>query len=279
MGRHPRPDVDAVAALRAGLVTRARPGLEPNATLAQRFDLTPTVARFVIRPDAGVPPFEPGQYFALGLTVDGRPLQRPYSTASPRGEASSLEFLVRLVGAGAFTPRLWRLAAGDRLWIGRPKGLFMLRPDDPRTHLFVATGTGLAPFVSMLETIVGTASGSPDGRPGPASPRAVVVHGVAHVAELAYRDRLERLAAGAAAVRYSPVVSRPTHPDNAGWSGLTGRLVPRLDEVCSVHRVDPATSVAYLCGNPEMIASAERVLLDRGFAPEAVISEHYWPLA
>lgn len=279
MGRHPRPDVDAVATPRAGPVTRARPGLEPNATLVQRFDLTPTVARFVVRPDAGVPPFEPGQYFALGLTVDGRPLQRPYSTSSPRGEATSLEFLVRLVGAGAFTPRLWRLAADDRLWIGRPKGLFMLRPDDRRTHLFVATGTGLAPFVSMLETIVGTAGGPQDDRPGLRSPRAVVVHGVAHVAELAYRDRLERLAGGADGVRYSPVVSRPTHPDNDGWSGLTGRLVTRLDEVCSVHRVDPDTSVAYLCGNPEMIASAERVLLDRGFAPDAVISEHYWPLA
>ena len=94
----------------------------------------------------------------------------------------------------------------------------------------------------------------------PAAPRAIVVHGVSHVAELAYRDRLAGLAASPARVRYVPVVSRPSHPDNAGWIGLTGRLDAQLDAVCDAHRLDPAASVAYLCGNPEMIATAERIL-------------------
>ena len=121
--------------------------------------------------------------------------------------------------------------------------------------------------------------GSPASRAAPAAPRAIVVHGVSHVAELAYRDRLERLASSPARVRYVPVVSRPSHPDNAGWIGLTGRLDAQLDAVCDAHRLDPAASVAYLCGNPEMIATAERILARRGFAPDAIVSEHYWPLA
>ena len=143
----------------------------------------------------------------------------------------------------------------------------------------MATGTGLAPFVSMLETLVDRTNGRPTDRPGLASPRAVVVHGVSHVAELAYRDRLERLARDDRVVRYRPVVSRPTHPDNADWTGLTGRLVPHLEEMCEARAVDPAASVAYLCGNPEMIASAERALVAGGFAPDAIVSEHYWPPA
>ncbi len=256
-----------------------RPGLEPNATLARRVDLTPTIARFAIRPDDGVPPFEPGQYFALGLTVDGRSLQRPYSTASARDARVELEFLIRLVPGGAFTPRLWQLDVGDRLRIGRPKGLFTLRPRDPRTHLFVSTGTGLAPFVSMVETLVDGAGRAGSDGPAAPAPRAVVVHGVSHVAELAYRERLERMAAGGVGVRYAPVVSRPAHPANVGWTGLTGRLDIQLDDLCEAHRLDPTDSVAYLCGNPEMIATAERILTGRGFAREAIVSEQYWPLA
>src|SRR5450759_4093523 len=77
----------------------------PNATITEREDVSPGVARLRIRPDDGVPAFEPGQYLALGLDLDGRPLQRPYSTASARGETDALEFLVRLVPDGALTPR------------------------------------------------------------------------------------------------------------------------------------------------------------------------------
>ena len=193
-----------------------------------RIDLTETVARFTLRPDAGALPFEPGQYFALGLVVDGRLVQRPYSTASAAGRGRDLEFLVRLVDGGTFTPRLWALRLGARLRLGRAKGLFTLRPDDPRAHLFIATGTGIAPLVSMLEALAADEAARP--RNDDDTPRAVVIHGVARVGELAYRDRIEGMAGGPTRIRYSPLISRPTHPDNARWTGLTGRIDARLDE-------------------------------------------------
>ena len=253
----------------------ARLDAEPNATLMSRTDLTGTVARFTLRPDAGALPFEAGQYFALGLVLDGRLVQRPYSTATAAGSGRDLEFLVRLVDGGTFTPRLWALPIGARLRLGRAKGLFKLRPGDPRAHLFVATGTGIAPLVSMLEALVADPSArscTPDG-----APRAVVVHGVARVGELAYRDRLEGLSGGPTGIRYSPLISRPTHPDNAGWAGLTGRIDARLDELCDVHGLTAADSVAYLCGNPGVIAATEAILARRGFAQDAIVSEQYWP--
>ena len=245
---------------------------EPNAVVAAREDLTPSVARFVVRPDSGVPPFKPGQYFALGLSVDGALLQRPYSTASPAGTTEELEFLVRRVATGTFTPRLWDVAPGSRVWLGPPKGLFVLRPDDQRTHLFVSTGTGLAPFISMADALLrdGAAVHGPA-----AGPRVVVVHGVSYASELAYRDRLEAWS-GDGRLAYAPTVSRPADPANAGWSGATGRTESILGAVCDRLQLDPIDTVAYLCGNPEMIEAATNVLLGRGLPDSAVIREHYW---
>ncbi len=239
---------------------------EPNAIVVGRWDLTGSVARFAIRPDGGVPVFQPGQYFALGLPVDGRILQRPYSTASPAAALDELEFLVRLVPGGAFTPRLWELRTGDRLRIGRPKGLFTLEPDDARTHLFISTGTGLAPFIAMTHALRSRRGG----------PSSIVVHGVADIAELAYRDRLEGWAAEGSTTAYVPAITRPDRPDNAGWRGATGRIDAALPAIWDRHRIDPATTVAYLCGNPGMIEAVTRRLREHGLPETAIVSEHYW---
>src|SRR4029078_213560 len=102
------------------------------------------------------------------------------STSSDSGSRVALEFLIRLVPDGAFTPRLWALRVGDRLRIGRDKGLFTLRPGDLRTHLFVATGTGLAPFVAMVPSLIGdSARANRTGLAASASHRTLVVHRVA----------------------------------------------------------------------------------------------------
>ena len=109
-------------------------------------------------------------------------LQRPYSTATAAGVSDELEFLIRLVPTGTLTPILWDLGVGTRVRLGPPRGAFTRIPGDRRTHLFVATGTGLAPFVAMLRAL--------NDESGP--PRAVAIHGVASVAELAYRDRASK---------------------------------------------------------------------------------------
>jgi ferredoxin/flavodoxin---NADP+ reductase len=254
----------------------------PNATLVSRVDLTPAIAQFVVRPDAGVPDFKPGQYFALGLQVDGELLQRPYSTASPAGTTDEVEFLIRRVGSGTFTPHLWDLAAGGRVWLGPPKGLFTLQAGDARTHLLISTGTGLAPFISMSDTLLRSAVDA-DGavtdtgpESGPADrPRIVVVHGVSYAAELAYRDRLDAWSARGR-LSYVPSVSRPDDPANAGWAGATGRTESILERVCTQLSLRPDDTVAYICGNPEMIETATTILIGRGFPEPAVIREHYW---
>jgi ferredoxin--NADP+ reductase len=232
-----------------------------NATVAQREDVSATVARFVVRPDGPMLPFRAGQYLALGIRVGEGLVQRPYSTAACARTARAHEFLIRHVPDGALTPHLWTLDVGARVHLGPPKGLFVLDADDQRDHLLISSGTGLAPFVSMARTLVDR------GQP----PRIVVVHGVSHAADLAYRERLETWDRGGL-VTYVPTVSRPHDPASAGWTGRTGRTDAALAEVCD--RLDPANTVAYLCGNPGMVDGAERLLRARGVAD--VRAERFW---
>ena len=81
-----------------------------NARLVRREDETESLAYFWVRFDGEPTPFEPGQYMTIGVMVDGRIVQRPYSVASPPAVAGTdgYEFYVRLVQGGTFTPLLWR---------------------------------------------------------------------------------------------------------------------------------------------------------------------------
>ena len=104
-----------------------------------------------------------------------------------------------------------------------------------------------------------------------------MVHGVAHADELGFRDLLTRLAAThPSAFRYVPTISRPDDPRSAGWVGAVGRAERVLDDGWAALGLDPAETVAYLCGNPGMVASAQAALAGRGIAAADVHTESYW---
>jgi ferredoxin--NADP+ reductase len=241
-----------------------------NARLVRREDMTESLSYFWVRFDGEPTPFEPGQYMTIGVMVDGKIVQRPYSVASPPFTAGSdgYEFYVRVVVGGTFTPLLWQLPVGQKMRMIGPKGKFMLRPGDERTHIFISSGTGNAPFVSMMRQALH------DGT----ERKVVFLNGVSYAHELGYKDLLEGWErSGEYPVRFIPTVSRPNDPANAAWLGRTGRvetiLAPVLDEL----GLTPANSVAYICGNPDMILAAEQAFLERGYAEDQVHKELYWP--
>jgi ferredoxin/flavodoxin---NADP+ reductase len=241
-----------------------------NARLVRREDETDSLAYLWVRFDGDATPFEPGQYMTIGVLADGRLVQRPYSVASsPRvAGTDGYEFYIRLVQGGQFTPLLWRLPIGHGMRMIGPKGKFTLEPEDDRTHLFISTGTGNAPFVSMMKTML------LDGAPR----KAVFLNGVSYVTELGYRGLLEDWeSSGTYPVRYVPTVSRPADPLNGGWPGRVGRAEAVLGEVCDEHGLTPDNAIAYICGNPDMILAAEAVLLERGFPEPQIKKELYWP--
>ena len=210
--------------------------------------------------------FEPGQYATLGLMgAEGKLIQRPMSVSSSADRLDEYEFFIRLVEGGAFTTLLWERTLGDPINIKGPKGKFLLQPDDRRC-VFVASGTGLAPFMSMLDTL----------RDRGHTRDVVLMHGASYDYDLAWRDELEGLENGSGfPLRYVPTVSRPDAcPEWAGWRGRVEAIVEgQLEE----HGLTPDTATLYVCGNPEMITTVEEIALGRGFPPEQVRKELYWP--
>ena len=248
-----------------------------NASLVRREDATESLSTFWVRFDGEPTRFAAGQYMTIGVFVEDastptgtRIVQRPYSVASPPAVAGTdgYEMYVRLVEGGLFTPLLWRLPVGHRMRMIGPKGKFTLEPDDDRTHLFISSGTGNAPFVAMMRQLL------VDGSPR----KTVFLNGVSYERDLGYREVLETWERGGGyPLTFIPTISRPTLPENEGWTGRTGRVeaivAPVLDEL----GLTPADTIAYICGNPDMIIAAEETLLARGFPEEQVKKELYWP--
>lgn len=247
-----RPDLTAIA-------PRPKAAPDANASLVARDPLTPTLARFTVRPDRGSLPFVAGQYVQV-RSMDPLTPPRPYSIASPPG-ARDIELLVSLIDGGAVTPRLFGLPLGSRLFVGAPAGRFRLERDDDRDHLLVATGSGIAPLLSMAAEL--------GARPRP--PRTVLLHGVRIEEELAGRTLLSRF--DGTWLAYWPTLSRPR--DGGGWRGLTGRVGDHLRDLLAAHGFAHHHMVAYLCGNPSMIADCEVQLMGMGAPATSIRTERF----
>lgn len=207
--------------------------------------------------------FDNGQFVMIGLKVDGRPLLRAYSIASANWE-EQLEFFSIKVANGPLTSRLQHIREGDELLVSRkPTGTLLIADLHPGRVLYLlATGTGLAPFLSVIK----------DPQTYERFETIVLTHGVRGVADLAYRDYIEHELPQheylgeqiRRQLRYYPVVSREPFP-------YPGRVTERLDSGAIAHdlglpALDPAKDRAMICGSPQMLADCRRLLDARGFA-------------
>ena len=136
-----------------------------NATLVRREDDSDELARFWVRLDGEATPFEPGQYMTIGVFADDKLYQRPYSVASAPAVANDegYELYVRLVPVLRFTTLLWRLPVGHQMRLNWTARSLHAGTDDDRDHLFVSTGTGIAPFISMTRQFIGRRPSAQDG--------------------------------------------------------------------------------------------------------------------
>ena len=264
-----------------------------NATLLARDDLTDILSIVRVGVDAGtVPTFTPGQFVRLGVprgpmigSVDAQPVSRPgrvrlyrraYSIASSPAVTDWMEFFVVRVEDGKLTPRLWEIYPGGRLWMDdEAKGEFRIDVAPPGKDLvMISTGTGIAPFMSMLRTYAGR---------GPWR-RFVMINGARYAADLAYVTELHRIVQSDPTVVYLPILTR--EPEGGAWTGLRGRVQTALEPATYERLVgvtlDPAECHVFLCGNPAMIDDVERELGARGFATDSreqrgnVHFERYW---
>jgi ferredoxin--NADP+ reductase len=265
-----------------------------NAVVSQRIEVAPGLIVLRVVPDGWpLPEFVPGQFAVLGLPPEarrcrasdgedgaarpGRLIRRAYSIASSSRAREYLEFYIALVRSGSLTPRLFALEAGDRVWLG-PKvtGTFTLDQAPADDHVvMVATGTGLAPYMSMLRTML----------PRIGDRRFAVLLGARHSWDLGYHAELETMARLCPGFEYVPTVSR-SNEEPVPWTGHSGYVTDlwRRDVLGDLWgaRPTPRDTSVFLCGNPNMVDDMCALLAAEGFPlhsraePGKIFVEKYW---
>ena len=206
--------------------------------------------------------FRNGHFVMLGLPVEGKPLMRAYSVASANHD-EHLEFFSIKVPNGPLTSRLQHLQPGDEVIVGRkPVGCLVLDDLRPGRHLYLlSTGTGLAPFISIIQ--------DPDTYER--FEKVVLIHGVRQVNELAYaqfiehelpnHDYLGELVRGK--LLYYPTVTREPFRHQGRLTEVieSGKLFSDL----GLAPLDATVDRAMICGSAAMLADSCKLLDARGF--------------
>ncbi|MEO7032667.1 MAG: ferredoxin--NADP reductase [Polyangiaceae bacterium] len=206
--------------------------------------------------------FKNGHFVMIGLEVEGKPLLRAYSVASPNYE-EHLEFYSIKVPNGPLTSHLQHLQPGDRVLVGKkPTGTLVMSHLLPGKRLYLlSTGTGLAPFMSMIR----------DPEVYEQYEHVILAHGVRVTSELGYSDYIrndlpqhEYLGELVAKqLRYYPTVTREPYENR-------GRLTDLLEsgKLCAdvgMPPLDPEHDRVMICGNQSMLDELVAILEKRGF--------------
>jgi ferredoxin--NADP+ reductase len=207
--------------------------------------------------------FQNGQFVMIGLEVEGKPLVRAYSIASANYE-DELAFYSIKVPDGPLTSRLQQIKVGDRLLVGRkPTGTLVQDALKPGRRLYLlSTGTGIAPFVSIIR----------DPEVYERFETVVLVHGCRFAAELAYgRQQVEETLAddvlaefAAGKLLYYPTVTREPFVHTGRITGLleSGRLCADL----GLPQIAPADDRVMICGGEAVLADMVGLMKRLGFA-------------
>lgn len=241
--------------------------------LVSRRMLAPSVGHYVFLRDDGEPlDFIPGQFIQVHFDyADGTPTKRSYSLATIHdhalGPGEAVEIAVSYVPGGSATALFEGLAENGTITASGPYGRFCLGPADTnRRYLLIATGTGVTPFRAMLpqlETLMRERG-----------VEVVLLFGARTPAELLYGDEFRALANAHPGFRFVPCFSRElppadsphAHPDVR--SGYVQQALPDFAP-------NPATDIAYLCGNPNMVDACFETLKAAGLAVPQIRREKY----
>lgn len=224
-------------------------------------ELAPGVRHFVFEA-VGISKLEfiPGQFVSFSDAVNGKVITRAYSIASAPCDSNRFELCLNIVEDGAFTPHLFSLLPGAGLQMPAPLGTFTLPMPAPsssrRDALLIATGTGIAPFRSMLKTYLKAES-----------PAYTLLFGVRYESHLLYRAEFEEMVRRHPHFRFWPTLTQP----GPEWTGRHGRVQAHLEEALGGRRdID-----VLLCGLRPMVDDVRRILKETGFDRKQIRYEKY----
>lgn len=248
---------------------------EMNGIVTQVQQISPIMKIIKIKPVGWeFPEFKPGQFCALALPASAercaeateepkelapdKMIKRAYSIASATS-SDELEFYITLVHSGALTPRIFNLKVGDKIEVGkRFVGMFTLDEIAPEQNIIlIATGTGVAPYMSMLRTDALTRTG-----------KITVIHGAANSWDLGYSSELRLLESITGKLTYIPTITEP-NKEPVEWKGETkfiqdlwtdGTIEKKMG-----YKPTAENTHVFICGNPKMIETMQGLLEEKGF--------------
>lgn len=268
--------------------------LSLNAIVSQKIEVSPGLIILRVVPEGwALPDYKAGQFTVLGLpgtaprhhfSDDEIPLKdkdklirRAYSVSSASVNKEYIEFYITMVRSGALTPRIFALETGDKIFLSQKfSGVFTLEMTEPESNIvMLGTGTGLAPYMSMLR----------ENLPCNANRKYVIVHGAYHSWDLGYRSELNTIANVCSNFTYIPAITSPQR-EHITWGGETGYIQDlwkrKIIQTKSGLEPTPENTHIFLCGNPNMIDSMVELLEEEGYtehskkAPGQIHLERYW---
>lgn len=223
--------------------------------------VTPNTRLYFIKiPELEQFDFKPGQFVTLDFPIHEKPARRwrSYSIASPPNGTNEIELVIVLLEGGAGTTYLFNeVNEGMEVPVRGPQGVFTLPDEIDHDLFFICTGTGIAPFRSMLHHIRSTGL--------PKHKNIYLIFGTRTQKDLLYHEEMKQLEKDIENFHYIPTLSREK------WEGRTGYVHPVYEELIA-HK-QPAHF--YLCGWKEMINEAKQKILAMGYERKMIHQELY----
>ena len=203
--------------------------------------------------------FTPGQFIIAHVTKNGQVVKRAYSIASPPHDQGVVELCLQIVEGGAASTYFNHLTAGSTVTLDGPHGKFTLPEpltDDP---VFLAMGTGVAPFRSMIRDLLHRG----------VRRELWLFLGVRFEHAILYHQEFQQLAREHASFHYVPTVSRPTCPQ--AWLGEFGHVQQSFTK----HITDAGTKQMYVCGFLQIVKDVCKDLAEQGVPKERIHYEEW----
>ena len=233
-----------------------------KATIVEIKKLTADVSSFLFRlEDSKHFYYQAGQFVMLKAFVNGKKIERAYSIASPPPRdlvhAEYIELIIKLVPGGKLTSHLFSLKPGAAIELAGPLGKMTLKEPIQEGDIFMATGTGIAPFMSMLRKAFR------DNNPK----LFYLFLGVRTKEDIIYEDELYEWQKNHKNFHIIITISQPED----GWDGEVGYVQDKLVKYVK----DFKNKQAYLCGLPVMVEQSKELLIELGVNSDNIYKEEY----
>jgi len=235
---------------------------ELKAKLTKIYNVTPTVWELILTPlDPPTFDFKTGQFVMLHIPQEGKPKPalRAYSIASREQINNEYRLVIKCNPVGVASTWVPTLKDGEEITYTGPFGKFLFHEPPAQRVVFVGTGTGLAPLISMV---------SSRGKNHP-HVEFILLLGVWNEKEIYYQKELEEVKSRVSNFKYDFVLD--TTLNKAEWKGLTGRVTDHIEKM----NLSEKPTEFYLCGNPAMIKAVKEQLAGKGFPADKVYTESF----